>query len=70
MQITAELLARAATWPDRKLLRLFDKWRREYGIDPALFGIDAKDAQSIRHALVQADRATVDRLNAMLEKRK
>ena len=66
MKITADMLARAATFSDRKLTRLFAKWQKEYGIDPALFGIDASDAASIRHAIVQADEETLARLNDLL----
>lgn len=66
MQLTADMLARAATFSDRKLTRLFEKWEKEYGIDPTPFGIERGNADSIRHALVQADRTVLKRLNALL----
>ena len=67
MKITAFMLARAAALPDGKLVRLLGKWQKEYGIDPALFGIRAGDAASIRRALGQADGATLTRLNELIQ---
>ena len=69
MKVTAAMLARAATLPDGKLVRLIGKWQKEYGVDPALFGMDASDPAGIRHALVQADEKTLARLNALLQKK-
>lgn len=66
MKVTADMLARAVALPDGKLVRLLRKWQKEYDVDPALFGIDAGDAASIRHALAQADADALDRLNDLL----
>ena len=38
-------------------------------IDPAAFGIDARNAASIRHALVQADGETLKRLNDLIQQK-
>ena len=68
MQVTREMLARALCLRDEKLLRLIGKWRRQYGIDPALFGIKEGDAASVRHALAQATAEDLRRLNEMLRR--
>ena len=70
MKITGEHLARAATLPDDKLVRLIGKWQKTYGVDPAPFGMDPTDARSIRHALVQADRDTLKKLNDLIQTKK
>lgn len=64
------MLARAAALPDGKLVRLFDRWQKEYGVDPAAFGIDARNAAGIRHALARADADALDRLNDLLLNKK
>lgn len=69
MKVTADMLAKAATLPDGKLMRLIDKWQKTYGIDPAAFGIDARNAAGIRHALVQADGETLKRLNDLIQQK-
>lgn len=69
MKVTAAMLARAATLPDGKLVRLLEKWQKEYGVDPAAFGMNARDAASIRHAIVQADAETLERLNLILRQK-
>lgn len=69
MRVTGAMLARAATLSDYKLVRLFDQWQRDFGIDPAYFGIEPGNARSIRHALVQADEDDLRRLNDLLARR-